>query len=122
MIKKKVKNIINASEDLKEIKKSSLKDILTGDILSKKIIQRQFPLLLFSLCFIFIYMDNRMTCEQQVRRISELNKELTNEKYICMVTEAQLLENSRIEQVKEIIKKHELNLVEESIPPYKLKE
>jgi hypothetical protein len=39
-----------------------------------------------------------------------------------MVTEAQLLENSRIEQVKEIIKKHELNLVEESIPPYKLKE
>jgi cell division protein FtsL len=122
MIKKKVKNIINESEDLKEIKKSSLKDILTGDILSKKIIQRQFPLLLFSLCFIFIYMDNRMTCEQQVRRISELNKELTNEKYICMVTEAQLLENSRIEQVKEIIKKHELNLVEESIPPYKLKE
>ena len=122
MIKKKVKNIINKSEDLKEIKKSSLKDILTGDILSKKIIQRQFPLLLFSLCFIFIYMDNRMTCEQQVRRISELNKELTNEKYICMVTEAQLLENSRIEQVKEIIKKHELNLVEESIPPYKLKE
>lgn len=122
MIKKKVKNIINESEDLKEIKKSSLKDILTGDILSKKIIQRQFPLLLFSLCFIFIYMDNRMTCEQQVRRIGELNKELTNEKYICMVTEAQLLENSRIEQVKEIIKKHELNLVEESIPPYKLKE
>ena len=122
MIKKKVKNIINESEDLKEIKKSSLKDILTGDILSKKIIQRQFPLLLFSLCFIFIYIDNRMTCEQQVRRISELNKELTNEKYICMVTEAQLLENSRIEQVKEIIKKHELNLVEESIPPYKLKE
>lgn len=122
MIKKKVKNIINESEDLKEIKKSSLKDILTGDILSKKIIQRQFPLLLFSLCFIFIYMDNRMTCEQQVRRISELNKELTNEKYICMVTEAQLLENSRIEQVKDIIKKHELNLVEESIPPYKLKE
>jgi cell division protein FtsL len=121
MIKKKVKNIINESEDIKEIKKSSFKDILTGDILSKKIIQRQFPLLLFSLCFIFIYMDNRMTCEQQVRRISELNKELTNEKYICMVTEAELLENSRIEEVKEIIKKHELNLIEESIPPYKLK-
>ena len=121
MIKKKVKNIINESEDIKEIKKSSFKDILTGDILSKKIIQRQFPLLLFSLCFIFIYMDNRMTCEQQVRRISELNKELTNEKYICMVTEAEILENSRIEEVKEIIKKHELNLIEESIPPYKLK-
>jgi cell division protein FtsL len=38
-----------------------------------------------------------------------------------MVTEAELLENSRIEQIKEIIKKHELNLIEESIPPYKLK-
>ena len=70
----------------------------------------------------FIYMDNRMSCEQQILTIDKLNKELANEKYICMVTEAELLENSRIEQVKEIIKKHELNLEEESLPPYKVTE
>ncbi|MBR2369846.1 MAG: hypothetical protein IKA83_06790 [Paludibacteraceae bacterium] len=125
MIKKsrnKVKDIINENEDLKEIKKSSFKDILTGDILNRKFIQKQFPLLLLSLCFIFIYMDNRMSCEQQILTIDKLNKELANEKYICMVTEAELLENSRIEQVKEIIKKHELNLEEESLPPYKVTE
>ena len=125
MIKKsrnKVKDIINENEDLKEIKKSSFKDILTGDILNRKFIQTQFPLLILSLCFIFIYMDNRMSCEQQVLTIDKLNKELANEKYICMVTEAELLENSRIEQVKEIIKKHELNLEEESLPPYKVTE
>ena len=110
------------NEDLKEIKKSSFKDILTGDILNRKFIQKQFPLLLLSLCFIFIYMDNRMSCEQQILTIDKLNKELANEKYICMVTEAELLENSRIEQVKEIIKKHELNLEEESLPPYKVTE
>ncbi|MBR6685875.1 MAG: hypothetical protein IKL69_00505 [Paludibacteraceae bacterium] len=125
MIKKsrnKVKDIINENEDLKEIKKSSFKDILTGDILNRKFIQKQFPLLVLSLCFIFTYMDNRMSCEQQVLTIDKLNKELANEKYICMVTEAELLENSRIEQVKEIIKKHELNLEEESLPPYKVTE
>ena len=116
----KVKDIINENEDLKEIKKSSFKDILTGDILNRKFIQKQFPLLVLSLCFIFTYMDNRMSCEQQVLTIDKLNKELANEKYICMVTEAELLENSRIEQVKEIIKKHELNLEEESLPPYKV--
>jgi hypothetical protein len=38
-----------------------------------------------------------------------------------MVTEAELLKNSRIEQVKEIIKKHQLDLEEESLPPYKMK-
>lgn len=118
----KVKDIINENEDLKEIKKSSFKDILTGDILNRKFIQKQFPLLVLSLCFIFTYMDNRMSCEQQVLTIDKLNKELANEKYICMVTEAELLENSRIEQVKEIIKKHELNLEEESLPPYKITE
>ncbi|MBR3871727.1 MAG: hypothetical protein IKJ22_03190 [Paludibacteraceae bacterium] len=118
----KVKDIINENEDLKEIKKSSFKDILTGDILNRKFIQKQFPLLVLSLCFIFTYMDNRMSCEQQVLTIDKLNKELANEKYICMVTEAELLENSRIEQVKEIIKKHELNLEEESLPPYKVTE
>lgn len=121
MIKKKVHKIITENEDLKEIKKSSLKDLLTGDFIGKKFIRKQFLLLLFSIGLIFTYMNNRMTCEQQVRKISELNKELINEKYICMVTEAELLENSRIEQIKEIIKKHELNLIEESVPPYKLK-
>jgi hypothetical protein len=37
-----------------------------------------------------------------------------------MVTEAELLKNSRIEQIKEIIKQHQLNLEEESLPPYKI--
>jgi cell division protein FtsL len=61
-----------------------------------------------------------MRCEQQFIKIDNLNKELANEKYICMVTEAELLKNSRIEQIKEIIKQHQLNLEEESLPPYKI--
>lgn len=125
MIKKgtnKVKNIIKENEDLKEIKKSSFKDILTGDILNRKFIQKQFGVLLLTICLMFIYMDNRMKCEQQLIKIDALNKELANEKYICMVTEAELLKNSRIDQVKEIIKQHNLNLEEESLPPYKVTE
>lgn len=118
----KVKNIIKENENLKEIKKSSLKDILTGDILNRKFIQKQFGVLLLTLCLMFIYMDNRMKCEQQLIKIDALNKELANEKYICMVTEAELLKNSRIDQVKEIIKQHNLNLEEESLPPYKVTE
>lgn len=120
--KNKVKDIIKENENIQEIKKSSFKDILTGDILNRKFIQKQFPLLVLTLCFIFVYMDNRMRCEQQYIKIDALNKELANEKYICMVTEAELLKNSRIEQVKEIIKKHQLNLEEESLPPYKMTE
>ena len=118
----KVKNIIKENENLKEIKKSSFKDILTGDILNRKFIQKQFGVLLLTLCLMFIYMDNRMKCEQQLIKIDALNKELANEKYICMVTEAELLKNSRIDQVKEIIKQHDLNLEEESLPPYKVTE
>lgn len=125
MIKKgtnKVKNIIKENENLNEIKQSSFKDILTGDILNRKFIQKQFGVVLLTICLMFIYMDNRMKCEQQLIKIDTLNKELANEKYICMVTEAELLKNSRIEQVKEIIKKHNLNLEEESFPPYKVTE
>jgi cell division protein FtsL len=123
MIKKsknRVKDIIKENENIQEIKNSSFKDILTGDILNRKFIQKQFPLLVLTLCFVFVYMDNRMRCEQQFIKIDALNKELVNEKYICMVTEAELLKNSRIEQIKEIIKKHQLNLEEESLPPYKI--
>ena len=118
----KVKDIIKENENIKEIKKSSFKDILTGDILNRKFIQKQFALLVLALCLIFMYMDNRMRCEQQYVKIESLNKELANEKYICMVTESELLKNSRIEQVKEIIKQHQLNLEEESLPPYKIKD
>lgn len=123
MIKKgrnKVKKIISENEELKDIKKSSWKDILTGDILNRKIIQNQFGLLLLSLCFIFVYMQNRMVCEQQLLKIDQLNKELANEKYICMVTEAKLLENSRIDTIKKVIEKHNIELVEENLPPLKV--
>lgn len=123
MIKKgtnKVKDIIKGNEDLKEIKESSFKDILTGNILSKKIIQKQFPLLVLILCLVFVYMDNRMRCEQQFALIDSLNKELANEKYICMVTEYNLLKSSRIEQVKDIIEQHQLDLIEENLPPLKV--
>ncbi len=123
MIKKsrnRVKNIIKENEDLNEIKKSSFKDLLTGEILNRRFIQKQFALLFVILCFTFMYMENRMKCEQQLLKIDRLNKELANEKYICMVTEAELLENSRIDQVKEIIKQHNLNLEEETLPPYKV--
>ena len=82
-----------------------LKEILTGDIFSKQFFARQIGVIIWGILLAFFYMNNRMVCEQSYKEIHELRKELANEKYICMVTEAELLKNSRIEQVKEIIKK-----------------
>lgn len=97
-----------------------LKEILTGDIFSKDFFARQIGVLVLSIILAFVYMNNRMICEQSYKEIYKLRKELTNEKYISVFNESKLLQVSRIGTIKELVNKHQLNLVEENMPAYRV--
>lgn len=97
-----------------------LKEILTGDIFSKQFFARQIGVIIWGILLAFIYMNNRMVCEQSYKEIHELRKELANEKYIALYNESELLKASRIGTVKQFIENQELNLVEENKPAYKV--
>lgn len=97
-----------------------LKEILTGDIFSKQFFARQIGVIVLTVILSFFYMNNRMICEQSYKEIHRLRKELTNEKYISVYNESKLLQISRIGTIKELVNKHQLNLVEENMPAYKI--
>lgn len=97
-----------------------LKEIVTGDFLRNKHLIGQLDVIVWGVILAFIYMNNRMVCEQGFREIDRLRKELANEKYIAMITESQLLSTSRIGTIKELIEQHNLPLVEENKPSYQL--
>lgn len=97
-----------------------LKEILTGDIFSKQFFARQIGVIVLTVILSFFYMNNRMICEQSYKEIHRLRKELTNQKYISVYNESKLLQISRIGTIKELVNKHQLNLVEENMPAYKI--
>lgn len=97
-----------------------LKEILTGDIFSKQFFARQIGVIVLIVILSFFYMNNRMICEQSYKEIHRLRKELNNEKYISVYNESKLLQISRIGTIKELVNKHQLNLIEENMPAYKI--
>ena len=67
-----------------------------------------------------VYINNRMVCEKQFSEIDKLNKELTDIKYVSMITEAELLKTGRPEIIKELVDRNGLGLVELDCPPHKV--
>lgn len=113
MVAKKQHNIGNKVELF-------LKEIITGNFFIKRFIIKQVGVFALAVALAFFYMNNRMICERSYKEIHRLRKELTEQKHIALLSESQLLSVSRIGTIKNLIKKHQLNLIEENYPAYKI--
>ncbi len=117
------KNIINeikGSEDFSDIKSSSIRDILNGNILTKKFIQKQYGLLIMIAVLCFVYVDNRYYCETQLNRENQLRKELKEIKYESLTISAELMQISRRSNILKMIEEKGLKLTEATQPPIKV--
>lgn len=81
---------------------------------------RNLKFVIFTMIMLLAYISNRLICEKQFAQIDKLTDELTDVKYISMITEAELLKTSRPETIKELVDKNGLDLVEQDCPPYKV--
>ncbi|NCC99548.1 MAG: hypothetical protein EOL95_07600 [Bacteroidia bacterium] len=117
--KKMISKILD-NDEVKDLKETSIKDVLSGNIFTKSYFLKQAKLILLIVALVFIYMNNRMVCEKQLTRIDKLNKELECEKYISMVTETELLSISRPEEIKRMVDEQSLQLEQPAMPPYKV--
>lgn len=108
---------IKESEDFSDIKSSSFRDILNGNILTKKFIQKQYLLIIMIVVLCFMYIDNRYYCETQMNKVNQLQKELEELKDKSLTISAELMEISRRSNVLKMINDKGLNLVEATEPP-----
>ena len=114
---KKIADAVRGSEDFSDIKSSSLRDILNGDILTKRFFQKQYGLLIMIAFLAFLYIDNRYYCETQLAKEIELKKKILDAKYESLTISAELMEISRQSNVMKAVNDNGLGLIENTTPP-----
>jgi hypothetical protein len=114
---KKIAEVIIGSEDFSDIKSSTLRDVLNGEILSKNFFKKQYGLIIMISLLAFFYVDNRYSCETQLAKSIELKKQIMDAKYESLTISAQLMELSRQSNVLKAVKDRGLGLVQPVMPP-----
>ncbi len=102
-------------------KRTSLKNIIGGDILATDFFRRQAGLLFLIMVLIIIYINNRYECQLQLIEIDNLKKELIDIKYDAPTRSSELMERSRQSRIEEYIATKESDLQTSTNPPYLLK-
>ena len=114
---KQILDSIRGSEEFSDLKSSSLRDVLNGDIFTKKIIQKQYRLLILIAVLVFFYVDNRYSCESQIAKQVKLKKEIQDVKYESMTISADLMKLSRQSSVIKMVKDKGLEIEESPVAP-----
>jgi hypothetical protein len=108
-------------EPLRKISTGALlKDLLSGTIVTDKLILKNLGFL-FLLTFLgALYIANRFHAERIIRETSKLSREVRDLRSESLSTSANLMHESNQSEVFRLVKEHELGLEELREPPYKL--
>lgn len=117
--KENIEFIIEKPE-VKVSRKGVVKEILDGSVLTREVVIRQLPFVLFLTMIAFIYIGNRYHSEKLVRRANELHRELRDLRAQAITTSAELMHISRQSEVIKLMRQKDLELKESMEPPKKL--
>ncbi len=105
----------------KQVRKNSfMKELLSGSMVSEKIILKNLGYIALIALLAAIYIGNRFHAEKITRETAKLQREVKDLKAEALSTSADLMYVSRQSVVIRMIKEKGLNLEELKTPPYKL--
>jgi cell division protein FtsL len=105
----------------KEVKSPNfLKELLSGSMISEKIILKNLGYISLVTVLAAIYIGNRFHAEKLTRETSRLQKEVKDLRAEALSTSADLMYLSRQSELYKMVKEKGLNLEELKTPPYKL--
>lgn len=114
---KKIADRIRQSEDLSELKSISVRDILNGNILTRKFFRKQYPLIALMVFLSIFYIDNRYSSEKQITGITELKRKIQDAKYESLTISAELMEISRQSNILLLLQSKGMDLRPGATPP-----
>ena len=114
---KKIADAIRGNEDFSDIKSSTVRDEINGNIFTKKFFKKQYAFLAMAALLAFMYVDNRFYCEKQLLKTIELKKKIKDVKYESLTLSAKLMEISRQSNVVRLIHEKNLELSVTETPP-----
>jgi cell division protein FtsL len=99
---------------------SFMKELLSGTMITEKIILKNIWYLLLLTFLAAIYIGNRFHAEKVTRETTRLQREVKELRAESLSTSAELMFISRQSEVYRLVKEKELNLEELKTPPFKL--
>jgi cell division protein FtsL len=99
---------------------SFLKELLSGTMVTEKIILRNLWYVLLLTLLAAIYIGNRFHAEKITREMTKLQREVKELRAESLSTSTDLMYLSRQSEVYKLVKEKGLNLEELKVPPYKL--
>lgn len=118
--KKSNKEFIPTRQEIKESSKFSMKDLLGANVLSKEVVTRQIPFLLFVAFAIILYIFNQYRGENVMSQIMVLEKQVREMRAESVSAAFDLQELSKQSEVTRMITEQGLPLQEAKTPPYKI--
>jgi Bacteriodetes cell division protein (FtsL-like) len=97
-----------------------IKELLSGSMISEKIILKNLGYVSLITLLAAIYIGNRFHAEKVTRETTRLQKEVKDLRAEALSTSADLMYVSRQSEVYRLVREKGLNLEELKTPPYKL--
>ena len=108
-------------EDTKRVTTGALlKDLISGSMVTEKIILKNLGYLLMLTLLGAVYIANRFHAEKLTRETSRLQKEVKDLRSESLSVSADLMYASKQSEVFRLVKEKDLNLEELREPPFKL--
>jgi hypothetical protein len=114
-------NDINKDQNKKQIRPGSfIKELLSGSMVSEKIILKNLAYISLLTLLAAIYIGNRFHAEKITREMTRLQREVKDLRAESLSTSADLMYISKQSVVINMVKEKGLNLEELKTPPFKL--
>ena len=97
-----------------------MKELLSGSMVSEKIILKNLGFVAFLTLLLVIYIGNRFHAEKITRETTKIQKEVKDLRAEALSTSADLMYISKQSEVYRLVKEKGINLEELKTPPFKL--
>ncbi|MFT3740265.1 MAG: FtsL-like putative cell division protein [Breznakibacter sp.] len=115
--KEKIREFIDGSEDLKEIKSISLREVVSGEVFTKPFVTKKLSYVLFVAFLAFCYIANHYKVESLLTELTLMKKELKELRSEAITTASELMQISKQSQVERRLHEEGIDLEPLSEPP-----
>jgi hypothetical protein len=119
--KEKIKEFIDGSEDLKEIKNLSLREFLNGEVFTRAFVAKKVSFVIFVAFLAFCYIANHYKVERLLTDLTMAKRELKELRSEAITTSSELMQISKQSQVERRLREEGIDLDPLSEPPRLLK-
>jgi len=117
---KERKEFVNPRQELRETKKLTAKDLLGGGVLSREVVIRQVPYLLFLFVLLLLYIGNQYQGAKVMKKVLKVEARLKELRTESISTTFERMEMSKQSEVIKRVQEKGLPLKEAVLPHYRI--